>query len=192
MYSIKIREFELDISNFFNEMGKLNGRDPKISVIFLYFHIHQRLTQEKLGYLTSSLTSLPENKIIKKDKKNLGYSKATISSKLAEMMDLGLIKKNFIDGTHILEYSLASSYFEFDYVSSEGSIKQLHDIYNFFAPIKEELELLSPDLLGHGLLLKRVEDFLFFADMRLAQKQNHPFHKDLTQLKPFSYPAKTQ
>jgi len=169
IYSGKIREFEMEISRFFYEMGKLNGRNPKISVIFAYFHIHQRLTQKMLRDLTS-------------------YSKATISSKLTEMIKLGLINKNMIAGTHVLEYSLSSSFFEFDYLSTEASIKQLYEISNFFTPIKEELISLSSDLLGHNLLLKRVEDFLFFAEMRLAKKQNLPFHKDLKSLKPFSYP----
>jgi DNA-binding transcriptional regulator GbsR (MarR family) len=170
MYTGKIRDIELEISGFFHKMAILNGRTPKISVIFAYFHIHQKLTQKILRNLTK-------------------YSKATISSKLAEMLDLGLIKKKFIDGTHILEYSLSSSFFEFDYLSNEGSIKQLQEITNFFTPIKDELTSLSPDLLGHELLLERVEDFLFFAEMRLATKLNQPFRKDLNDLKPFIYPV---
>ena len=169
IYSGKIREFELEISRFFHEIAKLNGRKPKISVTYAYFQIHQRLTQKTLRDLTS-------------------YSKGTISSILTDMIGLGLIKKEMIAGTHILEYSLSSSFFEFDYLSDEGSIKQLHDIFNFFTPIKDELTSLSSDLLGHNLLLKRVEDFLFFAEMRLAKKLNQPFLKDLNSLKPFTYP----
>ena len=74
IYSSKIRKFELEISSFFSETAIMNGRKPKISVIFAYFHIHQKLTQKTLRDLTL-------------------YSKGTISSMLTEMLELGLIKK---------------------------------------------------------------------------------------------------
>jgi DNA-binding transcriptional regulator GbsR (MarR family) len=69
-----IDQIESEIKDFFTEMDTMLGRDPIISEIISQFYIHKILTQKQLQSLT-------------------GYSAGTISQKLQELVERGVIKE---------------------------------------------------------------------------------------------------
>ncbi len=49
----KIQVFENKVTEFFSNVAVLNGRKTKTAVIYAYFLIYQRLTQDNIQTLTN-------------------------------------------------------------------------------------------------------------------------------------------
>lgn len=78
----EIRQIEQEIVEFFAEKSpEFTGRHPIIATVLTYFDVRRRLTQQDLQNLT-------------------GFSAGTISKSVRQIVDMNVITKETIPGTH--------------------------------------------------------------------------------------------
>ncbi|MBN2156056.1 MAG: hypothetical protein JW776_08435 [Candidatus Lokiarchaeota archaeon] len=118
----EILEIEEDLVNFLVDgMIKYSGRDPILSRTMTYFFTRKNLTQKELQKLTS-------------------YSAGTISKTTRQLLDLNLIEKSFIPGTHKHLYRME----ELPYAKPS----YLMNVENLLGGISVKLENLKGKLKG--------------------------------------------
>ncbi|UYP47621.1 hypothetical protein NEF87_003906 [Candidatus Lokiarchaeum ossiferum] len=158
----KIKSFEEILTEFYSHIAKLNGRKVKTAVIYAYFLLYKRLTQDNVQTLTN-------------------YSKGTISNVLNYLHDGNVIAKETIPGTHLQEYSSLMYYPKLDYITFEENLDNINEAQSFTK--KNILLLQQKQLLDGGLLLiHRLEDLVYFTEFRQAAKLGKRFELDLARL----------
>lgn len=86
----EIREMEKQIANFFAEKGaEFIGRHPHVSTILVYFYMRKKLTQKDLRALT-------------------GLSAGSVSKAVRQLVEMNVIRKETILGTHSYIYSIGN------------------------------------------------------------------------------------
>lgn len=82
----RIREIEEELVEYRKERAEYGGTSTKVALIMTYLSIHGQLTQQQLKELTK-------------------FSISTISTQLANLVNIGYIKKEMVKGTHEYVYS---------------------------------------------------------------------------------------
>ncbi len=81
-FDSEIRQIERDIVTFFKEKGvEFGGKDPMFMTILAYFYVRERLTQQDLQDLS-------------------GFSAGTVSKVLRQLVEINVVTKGIIPGTH--------------------------------------------------------------------------------------------
>ena len=144
----KIREYEKKLVDILIEIGNIRGQAPLISKINSYLFIHGELTQIQLKQL-------------------INRSLSTISLALTTLINSGLIKKEFIKGTHTNKYSLVRINSSQD-VLQAGVLKleEISKLFEFLQEIKEELNTKKyQEKQGYKFLLNRISEFTNFLQI---------------------------
>ncbi|MHA2036026.1 MAG: MarR family transcriptional regulator [Promethearchaeota archaeon] len=130
----KIKEYEQILIEFVLESGRAKSVDPNLQLILGYIGIHKNLTQKQLKDLA-------------------GLSAGTISKKLRDIMDLGIIKKKKIPKSN-----------EFIYITSpetygdtaDATLGEFTEINEFLKKKITEIEKLK-DKTGADFLTERIK-----------------------------------
>ena len=124
----KIREIEREIAEFFAaKSSEYIGRNPIISKIMTYFSIRKKLTQKELQQLT-------------------GFSAGTISKAVHQLLEMNVITKGTIPGTHKHVYKMeklpfvSPQYFLRTESAMEKKILELVEIKKTLEAHKDEME----------------------------------------------------
>jgi DNA-binding transcriptional regulator GbsR (MarR family) len=89
----EIRKIEEEIVDFFSKKGsEFIGRHPHVSMVMIYFYIRRRLTQRDLQALT-------------------GLSAGSVSKAVRQLIEMNMITKETIAGTHTHIYTMDKSPF---------------------------------------------------------------------------------
>jgi DNA-binding transcriptional regulator GbsR (MarR family) len=84
----EIRRIEREIVEFFAEKAsEYTGRHPIVSLVMAYFYVRKSLTQEDLRNLT-------------------GFSAGAISKAVRQLVDMNMITREMIPGTHMHIYKM--------------------------------------------------------------------------------------
>jgi len=84
----EIRQLEQEIAGFFAEKASENtGRHPIVSAVMAYFYIRRSMTQQELQRLT-------------------GFSAGAISNAVRQLVDMNMITREMIPGTHTHIYKM--------------------------------------------------------------------------------------
>jgi len=117
----EIRQIEQEIVEFFAETDpEYSGRHPIIVTVMAYFYIRRNLTQRDLQNLT-------------------GFSAGTISKSVRQMVDINMINKEVIPGTHEHIYKME----ELPFMSARiflRTIKLLEELQEELKETKETLD----------------------------------------------------
>jgi len=88
VFDPEIREIEEEIVDFISKKGsEFTGKHPHVSTVMIYFYIRKRLTQRDLQALT-------------------GLSAGSVSKAVRQLVDMNMITKDIIAGTHTHIYSM--------------------------------------------------------------------------------------
>jgi len=125
----EIRQIEQEIAKFFAEKAsEYTGRHPIVSMLMSYFYVRRSLTQRDLRNLT-------------------GFSAGAISKAVRQLVDMNMITREMIPGTHTHIYKMETlpfrspSYFLQTEKTLETSHKELKEI-------KESLDAHSDEVRG--------------------------------------------
>ena len=84
----EIRRLEQEITGFFAEKAsEYTGRHPIVSAVMAYFYIRRSLTQQELRRLT-------------------GFSAGAISNAVRQLVDMNMVTREMIPGTHTHIYKM--------------------------------------------------------------------------------------
>jgi DNA-binding transcriptional regulator GbsR (MarR family) len=84
----EIRQLEQEIAGFFAEKAsEYTGRHPIVSAVMAYFYIRRSLTQQDLRRLT-------------------GFSAGAISNAVRQLVDMNMVTREMIPGTHTHIYKM--------------------------------------------------------------------------------------
>ncbi len=84
----EIRKIEEEIVDFISKKGsEFTGKHPHVTIVMIYFYIRKRLTQRDLHALT-------------------GLSAGSVSKAVKQLIDMNMITKDIIFGTHTHIYSM--------------------------------------------------------------------------------------
>jgi DNA-binding transcriptional regulator GbsR (MarR family) len=152
----EIRRIEQEITEFFAEKAsEYMGRHPIVSMVMSYFYIRRSLTQRDLRNLT-------------------GFSAGAISKAVRQLVDMNMITREMIPGTHTHIYKMETlpfrspSYFLQTEQTLEKRCKELEEI-------KESLD-------AHGGEMRNLEGYQKVYDIvkhLLVQLSNVPRFMDL-------------
>ena len=127
----KVRDVEKKIVEFFAATSsEFTGRNPIVSKVMTYFCIRKKLTQKELRELT-------------------GFSSGTISKTVRQLLDMNVITKDTIPGTHTQVYRMdklpfvSPRYFLRTETVMEHKIQKLQEMKKMLEANKEELEKLE-------------------------------------------------
>ena len=110
LFDGKIKEIEQELIQFYIDYASNLGRNLKISTIFAYIAIHDELTQKQL-------------------KNSTQFSYSTISTGLAHLVQINVVKKSLIQGTHTYLYSLPETkYIPFNYQPRSNILERLNNL----------------------------------------------------------------
>ncbi|MHA1777908.1 MAG: hypothetical protein DRO88_11185 [Promethearchaeia archaeon] len=166
----KLSDFEKKIVEFLLVDAQMNGGDPNETLIYIYILLHRRLTQAQL----TELTNFPKSKV----------SKIT-----QQLVAEGILKKEFIPGTHTNEYMLIQQPFEMNFVPVDQIIESFREMSKFVDDtIKELLELPGKHRKDRNLLIWRLYDFSRYT-RGCTQILN--FQKENSNLQKFVFTDKT-
>lgn len=129
----EIRQIEKDIVTFFKEKGaEFGGKDPMFMTILAYFYVRERLTQQDLQDLS-------------------GLSAGTVSKVLRQLVQINLITKGIIPGTHKHLYTMEqpSVVFSQFYLPTRRIILKSED----------ELKQMKADLIAHAPEMRSIKGF---------------------------------
>ena len=144
----KIRQIEKDIVTFFKEKGaEFGGKDPMFMTILAYFYVRERLTQQDLQDLS-------------------GLSVGTVSKVLRKLVEINVITKGMIPGTHKHLYTMDQPAVVFSqfYLPAGGILLKYED----------ELKQVKAHLIAHASEMRRIRDFSgMLAAVTLLQRSVH-------------------
>jgi DNA-binding transcriptional regulator GbsR (MarR family) len=84
----EIRRLEQEIAGFFAEKAsEYTGRHPIVSAVMAYFYIRRSITQQELRQLT-------------------GFSAGAISNAVRQLVDMNMVTREMIPGTHTHIYKM--------------------------------------------------------------------------------------
>ncbi len=144
----EIRHMEKKTVNFFQEKGaKFGGKDPMFMTVLAYFYIRERLTQQDLQELT-------------------GFSAGTVSKILRQLVNINIVTKGTIPGTHKHLYTMnqPSAVFSQLYLPARRILSKYED----------ELKQMRVYLLTHAREMQGIKDFNeILAAVTLIQRSVH-------------------
>jgi len=144
----EIRRIEKEIVTFFKEKGaEFWGKDPMFMTVLAYFYVREKLTQQDLRDLS-------------------GFSAGTVSKILRQLVEINVITKEIIPGTHKHLYTIDQP---------TGIFSQ------FFLPAREilskcedELKQTKAHLMAHASEMQRTRSFSeMLAAVTLIQRSVH-------------------
>jgi DNA-binding transcriptional regulator GbsR (MarR family) len=106
----EIRRIEQEIIEFFAEKApEYTGRHPIVSAVMAYFYIRRSLTQRDLRKLT-------------------GFSAGAISKAVRQLVDMNMITREMIPGTHTHVYKMETLPFRSPsyFLQTEKTLEKLH------------------------------------------------------------------
>jgi DNA-binding transcriptional regulator GbsR (MarR family) len=110
VFDPEIRKIEREITEFFAEKAsEYTGRHPIVSMVMAYFYIRRNLTQRDLRNLT-------------------GFSAGAISKALQQLVDINMITREMILGTHMHLYKMETLPFRSPryLLQTEKTLEKLH------------------------------------------------------------------
>ncbi len=129
----EIRQIEQEIVEFFAEKSlEFIGRHPIIATVLTYFDIRRRLTQQDLRNLT-------------------GFSAGTISRSVRQLLDMNVITRETIPGTHKHIYRMEKLPFT--------SARYFFRAEKLFEEIEKELKEMKDTLDTHAEEMKYLEGY---------------------------------
>ncbi|UCC27655.1 MAG: winged helix-turn-helix transcriptional regulator [Candidatus Bathyarchaeota archaeon] len=129
----EIRLIEKDIVAFFKQKGaEFGGKDPMFMAILAYFYVRERLTQQDLQNLS-------------------GFSAGTVSKVLRQLVEINIITKRMIPGTHKHLYTMDQPPVTFSqfYLPTERILLKYED----------ELKQIKAHLIAHTSEMRRIRSF---------------------------------
>ena len=129
----EIRQIEHEIVEFFAEKAsEYTGRHPIVSMVMSYFYIRRSLTQRDLRKLT-------------------GFSAGAISKAVRQLVDMNVITREVIPGTHTHLYKMETLPFRSPsyFLQTEQTLEKLH----------KELEEIKDKLDVHGGGMRNLEGY---------------------------------
>jgi len=139
----RIRDFEKKLIEFYKDIGKARGQNPKFSTILGYMMIHGSLTQKQLRELT-------------------GFSLATVSNLLNTLLWSKYVSKKQIKGTNAYKYTFDLS--QIATRSASNRIEEFEKQIRFYKLIINKLmqkEYMNKE--GQPMLLERLSQLLNFV-----------------------------
>jgi DNA-binding transcriptional regulator GbsR (MarR family) len=147
-FDSEIRQIERDIVTFFKEKGvEFGGKDPMFMTILAYFYVRERLTQQDLQDLS-------------------GLSAGTVSKVLRQLVEINVITKGIIPGTHKHLYTMDQPSVVFSqFFLPAGKILLKYE---------DELKETKAHLIAHASEMRRIEGFSeMLAAVTLLQRSVH-------------------
>jgi DNA-binding transcriptional regulator GbsR (MarR family) len=139
----RIRDYEKELIEFYNDVGKVRGQNPKFSTILGYMMIHGSLTQNQLKELT-------------------GFSLATVSNILNAMILMKTAIKKRIKGTNAFTYTFDIS--QIAVRSTSNKIEEFEKQVKFYILMVSKLKQKEyKDKEGQSMLLERLSQMLNFV-----------------------------
>jgi DNA-binding transcriptional regulator GbsR (MarR family) len=144
----EIRQIEKEIVTFFKEKGaEFGAKDPMFMTVLAYFYVRERLTQQDLQDLS-------------------GFSAGTVSKVLRQLVEINVITKGIIPGTHKHLYTMDQPTVVFSH---------------FFLPARkilskceDELKQTKAHLTAHASEMRRIKGFSgMLAAVTLLQRSVH-------------------
>jgi DNA-binding transcriptional regulator GbsR (MarR family) len=129
----EIRQIEQEIVTFFAEKTpEYTGRHPIVSAVMAYFYIRRSLTQQDLRKLT-------------------GFSAGAISKAVRQLVDINMITREMIPGTHTHVYKMETLPFKSPsyLLQTEITLEKLH----------KELKEMKDVLDANGDEMRDLEDY---------------------------------
>ncbi|MBN1244298.1 MarR family transcriptional regulator [Candidatus Bathyarchaeota archaeon] len=129
----EIRRIEQEITGFFAEKTpEYTGRHPIVSAVMAYFYIRRSLTQQDLRKLT-------------------GFSAGAISKAVRQLVDMNVITREMIPGTHMHIYKMETLPFRSPsyFLQTEKTLEKLH----------KELKEMKDTMDAHGDKMRKSEDY---------------------------------
>jgi DNA-binding transcriptional regulator GbsR (MarR family) len=129
----EIRQIEQEIVAFFAEKTpEYTGRHPIVSMVMAYFYIRRSLTQQDLRKLT-------------------GFSAGAISKAVRQLVDMNVITREMIPGTHTHIYKMETLPFRSPsyFLQTEKTLEKLH----------KELKEMKDTLDAHGDEMRDLEGY---------------------------------
>jgi len=123
----EIRQIEQEIVEFFAEKAsEYTGRHPIVSMVMSYFYIRRSLTQRDLRKLT-------------------GFSAGAISKAVRQLVDMNVITREVIPGTHTHIYKMETLPFRSPsyFLQTEQTLETVH---KELGEIKESLDAHSDEM----------------------------------------------
>lgn len=156
LYEGYIKDIEQEIIQFYEKYADNLGRNSKISIMYAYLVIHDSLTQKQLKNLTK-------------------YSYSTISTGLAHLVQMRVVKKVLIAGTHTHFYKIPSNDFIlFNYQPHSNIIERLNNLQELIKQSKKKCDLLMENYpMKAQFFIYRLNGILNYIE---AQKRN--FNKE--------------
>jgi DNA-binding transcriptional regulator GbsR (MarR family) len=152
----EIRQIEQEIVEFFAEKAsEYTGRHPIVSMVMSYFYIRRSLTQRDLRKLT-------------------GFSAGAISKAVRQLVDMNVITREVIPGTHTHLYKMETLPFRSPsyFLQTEQTLEKLH----------KELKEMKDKLDVHGGEMRKLEGYQKVYDIvkhLLVQISSVPRFMDL-------------
>jgi DNA-binding transcriptional regulator GbsR (MarR family) len=152
----EIRQIEQEIVEFFAEKAsEYTGRHPIVSRVMSYFYIRRSLTQRDLRKLT-------------------GFSAGAISKAVQQLVDMNVITREVIPGTHTHLYKMETLPFRSPsyFLQTEQTLEKLH----------KELKEIKDKLDAHGGEMRNLEGYQKVYDIvkhLLVQISSVPRFMDL-------------
>jgi DNA-binding transcriptional regulator GbsR (MarR family) len=125
----EIRQIEQEIVAFFAEKAsEYTGRHPIVSMVMSYFYIRRSLTQRDLRKLT-------------------GFSAGAISKAVRQLVDMNVITREVIPGTHTHIYKMETLPFRSPsyFLQTEQALETVH---KELREIKESLDAYGDEIRG--------------------------------------------
>ena len=132
-FDAEIRQIEKDVVIFFKEKGaEFGGKDPMFMTILAYFYVREKLTQQDLQDLS-------------------GFSAGTVSKVLRQLVQINLITKQTIPGTHKHLYTMEqpTTFFSQFYLPAKRIILKSED----------ELKQMKADLIARAPEMRSIKGF---------------------------------
>jgi DNA-binding transcriptional regulator GbsR (MarR family) len=107
----EIRRIEQEIVGFFAEKTpEYTGRHPIVSAVMAYFYIRRSLTQQDLRRLT-------------------GFSAGAISNAVRQLVDINMISREMIPGTHTHRYKMETLPFRSPsyFLQTKQNLEKIHN-----------------------------------------------------------------
>jgi DNA-binding transcriptional regulator GbsR (MarR family) len=109
-FDLEIRQIEQEITKFFTEKAsEYTARHPIVSAVIAYFYIRRSLTQRELQKLT-------------------GFSAGAISNAVRQLVDMNMISREMIPGTHMHIYKMETLPFKSPkyFLQTEKTLEKRH------------------------------------------------------------------
>jgi DNA-binding transcriptional regulator GbsR (MarR family) len=170
LLSKQSKEIEREIVAFYMTVGKMVNLNPRATEIFAYLRIYDALSQEQLKKLT-------------------GYSLGTISATLQSFLQLDIISRRIIQGTHKNLYIMKPERVKFVYTPSSQILDRLERLDSYIMKKQAELqETRSKHPTEIEFLYRRLNSLRNYIEVQRRQinreKRYSFFQEDVSEIVP--------